>query len=1176
MKVSSFQWQSLKARVTLTTLAILLIGIWSLAVFVGLTMREDMERLLGEQQRATVGLVANSINSDFSDRVDALHRATLEVDEGLIGDPKALQRKLEQRPLLQVLFNVGVFITRIDGTAVAEFPLIGRVGLNYMDRDHVAAALTEGKTTVGKPTIGKRVRAASFAITVPILDSHGKVIGAISGANDLSKPNFLSDIDQSRYGQSGGYLIVDPKSRQFVIATANNRKLVMQPIPAVGVNTVLDRRLQSFDGTAVNKSSLGIEVLTSSARIPIAGWFVIATLPTEEAFVPIRKMLQRTLIASVVLTLLASALAWLALKRQLKPALEAIRTLKDLSESGEHPQPLTISSKDEIGDLIAAFNRLLSALASRDMSLSQSEKRFRHFFEKNSSVQLLIEPKSGVIDDANQAAISYYGYPKEQLIGMQISNINTLSPEKVADERMLALREARNYFLFEHRLASGDLRDVEVHSTPIESNGQSLLLSIVHDVTDRNLAQKQLEQSHLEQKAILNSNIAGIVKLKDRHFVWMNQSFAQMLGYSVDELVGQPTKLLYPDEQAHVAFASEAYPILQSNQRFRKEIQYRRKDGSVGWFDISGELISSDSSESIWSFLDITESKNAALEVERLAAEQKALLNNDLIGIVTTKERTIVWANPAFEHMMGFDTGELKGASTRKNYHSDEEYEAFGAAAYPVLSSGKVFRAQIEHVRKDGQHIWLDVSGEMLGNDSGQSMWGFIDITQRKQMEDAIALNEKRMELALAGGELAMWDWNIPSGSLIFNARWAEIQGFTLGEMAPRVESWETRVHPDDLATAKQALELHFSGATAIYESEHRVLHKDGHWVWVHGRGKVVERDGASNPIRALGTAVDISVRKQLENSLRESVNYLQTIIQAEPECIKTVDANGLLLQMNPAGLAMIEAASLDQVEGLPVVDLIASEFKEAFKRMHHDVIAGHTGKLVFEVVGLKGGRRWLETHAVPMQVRGQTVQLAVTRDISERKQLEDQIRQLAFQDALTNLPNRRLLMDRFSQAMSASKRSGRYASIMFLDLDNFKPLNDAQGHEVGDHLLIDVAGRLSQCVREIDTVARFGGDEFVVMLSDLNIDRSISASQAQAVAEKIRRSLAEPYKLKVSHNGLPETIVTHHCTASIGVTLFLDHQGSEDEILNWADAAMYKAKENGRNTICFHEDNVA
>jgi diguanylate cyclase (GGDEF)-like protein len=145
----------------------------------------------------------------------------------------------------------------------------------------------------------------------------------------------------------------------------------------------------------------------------------------------------------------------------------------------------------------------------------------------------------------------------------------------------------------------------------------------------------------------------------------------------------------------------------------------------------------------------------------------------------------------------------------------------------------------------------------------------------------------------------------------------------------------------------------------------------------------------------------------------------------------------------------------------------------------------------------------------------------------------------------------------------------------MFLDLDNFKPLNDTHGHVVGDSLLIEAAARLKSCVREMDTVARFGGDEFVVMLGELNPDKTASTTQARIVAEKIRTVLAEPYLLTIKHEGKADTTVSHSCTASIGVVMFLNHEGDQDDIMKWADTAMYRAKESGRNSICFHDEKV-
>ena len=203
---------------------------------------------------------------------------------------------------------------------------------------------------------------------------------------------------------------------------------------------------------------------------------------------------------------------------------------------------------------------------------------------------------------------------------------------------------------------------------------------------------------------------------------------------------------------------------------------------------------------------------------------------------------------------------------------------------------------------------------------------------------------------------------------------------------------------------------------------------------------------------------------------------------------------------------------------------------------------------------------------------KGGLCNLAVT-DITDRKRMEAQVHRLAFHDSLTNLPNRRLLDDRLSQAMAASKRTGCKGALMFLDLDNFKALNDKCGHAVGDLLLIEAARRLNACVREMDTVARFGGDEFVVIISELKADQVEPTAQAGVIADKIRSALAEPYVLVIKHGARPETRVQHQCSASIGIVLFRGQDASKDEILKWADSAMYKAKAAGGNRYCFYAD---
>ena len=191
---------------------------------------------------------------------------------------------------------------------------------------------------------------------------------------------------------------------------------------------------------------------------------------------------------------------------------------------------------------------------------------------------------------------------------------------------------------------------------------------------------------------------------------------------------------------------------------------------------------------------------------------------------------------------------------------------------------------------------------------------------------------------------------------------------------------------------------------------------------------------------------------------------------------------------------------------------------------------------------------------------------VAVSSDISQLKQSEQEIHQLAFYDPLTKLPNRRLLLDRLQQAMAVSMRNGRHGALLFLDLDHFKTINDTQGHAMGDLLLIEVARRLQTCVREGDSVARLGGDEFVVVLEELSSEPGEAANQTELVAEKIRNELDQPY-----------TLINYEChsTSSIGISLFRGHLESVGNLLKHADTAMYQAKTSGRNTLRFFDPDM-
>jgi diguanylate cyclase (GGDEF)-like protein/PAS domain S-box-containing protein len=310
-------------------------------------------------------------------------------------------------------------------------------------------------------------------------------------------------------------------------------------------------------------------------------------------------------------------------------------------------------------------------------------------------------------------------------------------------------------------------------------------------------------------------------------------------------------------------------------------------------------------------------------------------------------------------------------------------------------------------------------------------------------------------------------------------------------------------------------------------------------------------------------------------SSLRQSEARYRAVAQSANDAIVTTDSLGNIVGWNPSAERMFGYAETE-VLGQPLTLLMSRSYGDLRLADMKPGLSGGESRLISTMLESKGLRK--DKSEFPLELslakwetaEGQFV-TGIIRDITERKQMEDQVRELVFYDPLTKLPNRRLLNDRLNQAMAASKRSGCHGALMFLDLDNFKSLNDTHGHVVGDLLLIEAADRLKSCVREMDTVARFGGDEFVVMISMLAADKSESTTEAGIIAEKIRAALAKPYKLKIQHEGKAETTVEHYCTVSIGVALFIRDAASLDNVLKWADMAMYQAKEAGCNLTRFY-----
>lgn len=311
-----------------------------------------------------------------------------------------------------------------------------------------------------------------------------------------------------------------------------------------------------------------------------------------------------------------------------------------------------------------------------------------------------------------------------------------------------------------------------------------------------------------------------------------------------------------------------------------------------------------------------------------------------------------------------------------------------------------------------------------------------------------------------------------------------------------------------------------------------------------------------------LGIASDISWRRQLEQDLR-----IASMAFKSQAAIMVADVDKRILRVNQAFTTLTGYSAEEAIGQTPALLKSGRHDPMFYQQMWDSLSAnGHWQGEIWN--RRKSGSvfpEWLTISEVRDEVGMLTHYVSTFSDISELKMAESEIHNLAFYDPLTALPNRRLLLNRLGQARVAGKRSQQFGALLIIDLDHFKNLNDTLGHDIGDRLLLEVAKRLRGCIREGDTAARQGGDEFIVMLENLGREAKAASIQAEAVAEKIRLSLNEPYVL----NG----DVEYFHSASIGISLFCGHDKTTDSLLKQADIALYKAKEAGRNAIHFFDN---
>jgi diguanylate cyclase (GGDEF)-like protein/PAS domain S-box-containing protein len=552
---------------------------------------------------------------------------------------------------------------------------------------------------------------------------------------------------------------------------------------------------------------------------------------------------------------------------------------------------------------------------------------------------------------------------------------------------------------------------------------------------------------------------------------------------------------------------------------------------------------------------EITELKRVEDAYRMVLAEENLVLDTLPVGVAFVERHVIMRCNRRLEDMLGYGAGELHGKSTQVWFRDEARWLAARTETYARLRGVGTMEGEARVRRKDGSGLWVHALARALDvaePEHATVIFAFADVDERYAAEKALAASEATYRaLVETSGEL-IWSLDLEGRWTYLNAAAARFYGREPAQLLgrPLAEFVSHELRERDEAVFRRIL-----AGEPVFDHETRHLRSDGGYVDLSFNA-IARRDAAGAIVGATGTARDVTERKRAAAALHESIEKLRLAVETANLKYWEWEAASDTLKWgrNPEGAAQ-RATKWEEYAAAAV----HPEDRERYLAAGRDAIAsGEPIDTEFRIVAADGRVLWFSARGVPMlDADGRAHRMiGVAQDITERKQREEEVRFLAYHDSLTGLPNRRLLDDRLKQALYSAQRRSRKLAAMLIDLDDFKKVNDSAGHRAGDAVLRGVAQRLGGCIRKADTLARQGGDEFVIVQSDPH-----DAADCEVVAQKVLRALAAPFEVEGA---------SYRLGASIGIALFPSAGADADALLRAADAAMYRAKERGGNTFEF------
>lgn len=541
------------------------------------------------------------------------------------------------------------------------------------------------------------------------------------------------------------------------------------------------------------------------------------------------------------------------------------------------------------------------------------------------------------------------------------------------------------------------------------------------------------------------------------------------------------------------------------------------------------------------------EEKNISLNLAQSIAKLGSW-EDDIIN------QTQVWSDEIYD-LFGLKQGEVKPSTEEfMKYVHSEDKEYLLNEYKKAMFEKKDFKATYKIVSKNKKLIYVEARGRIFYNEAGvatKSVGSIYDVTHRVLSRQEIEEKEFKLRFAMEGNGDGFWEWNRALDKFYFSSQWKAIIGYKDSELENKFETWESRVHPEDIDRTLKLLQEHVDGKSEKYINEHRVKCKDGSYKWILTRGISMERDDKGKTIKMIGTHTDTTEHKNIQERLELSAS----VFTYAKEGIILTDKHNKIIDVND---------SFSQISGF--------EKSEVIKQNPSILNSGRHDKLFYKYMwdsltlqGYWHGEIWnrrKDGEIYPELLTISTIldeneevknYVAIFSDISSQKRYQQRLEFLAHNDPLTKLPNRVLFSDRLNQAIVKSVRNSKKIAIIYIDLDGFKEVNDTYGHDVGDELLVKISAQMNQVLRQSDTLARLGGDEFVLVLNDLD--------ETKDSIHTIQRVLSvTSSKYEINQQSL-------QVSASAGVTFYPQNtQIDADHLIRQADQAMYKAKVLGKN----------